>query len=257
MGSGGGGGGVDSEPRRDPYADPRKAAGSRTDATRMSGARKREEERLRRASFVSGDQSYATGGGDIVRDSSGGGVLTSVGVQRAEASRQQELETLISRRQGGSGDPEAGKRQMAIEQLEKRKEQTLPGFLGAVSRMNIERQLADLKAGGTPQFGLSPTGTFITQGVTPKGGDVPLADAPNIQPMFGDTRSESVQTEEITPEVTEEIVPDDRTLMGGRERGRRRTRGTRAGGAGSFETGYGVLLRGLSATTASGSGRVS
>jgi len=53
MGSGGGGGGngggVDAEPRRDPYADPRKAAGSRTDATRMSGARKREEERLKRS----------------------------------------------------------------------------------------------------------------------------------------------------------------------------------------------------------------
>ena len=89
----------------------------------MSGARKREEERLKRASFVSGDQSYVTGGGNIVRDSSGGGVLTSTGVQRAEASRQQELETLISLRTGGQGDPEAGKRQMAIEQLEKRKEQ--------------------------------------------------------------------------------------------------------------------------------------
>ena len=242
MGSGGGSPGTDSEPRRDPYADPRKAAGSRTDATRMSGARKREEERLRRASFVSGDQSYVTGGGNIVRDSSGGGVLTSVGVQRAEASRQEELETLISRRTGGQGDPEADKRQMAIQQLEKRKEQTLPGFLGAISRMNIERQLADLKAGGTPQFGLSPSGTFITQGVTPQGQETPSAAA-NIQPMFGAMGVDSTRTPEITPEVTEEFVPDDSTIMGGRERGRRRTRGTRVGGAGSLEEGYGVLLR--------------
>ena len=259
MGSGGGSS-VDSEPSvRDPYTDPAKRAGSRTDATRMSGARKREEERLRRASFISGDASYVTGGGDIVRDSSGGGVLTRTGVQRAEASRQQELEALISRRQGGSGDPEAEKRQMAIEQLEKRKEQTLPGVLGVVSRMNIERQLADLKAGGTPQFGLSPTGTFITQGVTAKGGDVPLADAPNIQPMFGETRREQQpeMTPEVTPEVTPEIVPDDTILMGSRERGRRRTRGTRVGSGGTFETGYGVLLRGPSATAPSGSGRLS
>jgi len=257
MGSGGGGG-VDAEPRRDPYADPRKAAGSRTDATRMSGVRKREEERLRRASFVSGDQSYVTGGGDIVRDTSGGGVLTRTGVQRAEASRQEELETLISRRQGGSGDPEAGKRQMAIEQLEKRKEQTLPGFLGAVSRMNIERQLADLKAGGTPQFGLSPTGTFITRGVTPQGQEAPGAAA-NIQPMFGAMGVDSTRTPEITPEVTEEFVPDDRTLMGAADRGRGRgeTRRTRVAGAGSLKTGYGVLLRGPRVTAPSGSGRLS
>ena len=67
-------------------------------------APKREEQRLRRASFVSGDQSYVRGGGDIVRDSSGRGVLTGVGVQRAEASRQQDLETLISLRTGGEGD---------------------------------------------------------------------------------------------------------------------------------------------------------
>ena len=245
MGSGGGSPGTDAEPRRDPFADPRKAAGTRTDATRMSGARKREEERLRRASFVSGDQSYVTGGGNIVRsERTGAGVLTRTGVQRAEASRQQELETLISLRTGGQGDPEAEKRQMAIEQLEKRKEQTLPGFLGAVSRMNIERQLADLRAGGTPQFGLSPSGTFITRGVTPQGQETPGAAA-NIQPMFGAMGVDSTRTPEITPEVTEEFVPDDATLMGAAERGRgrRRTRGTRVGGAGSLEEGYGVLLR--------------
>ena len=255
MGSGGGSPGVDAEPRRDPYAEPGKVAGTRADATRMSGARKREEERLRRASFITGDQSYVTGGGNIVRDSSGGGVLTRTGVQRAEASRQQELETLISLRTGGQGDPEAEKRQMAIEQLEKRKEQTMPGFLGAISRINIENQLKNLRAGGTPQFALSPSGTFITRGVTPQGQETPGAAA-NIQPMFGAMGVESTITPEITPEVTEEFVPDDTTLMGGRERGRRRTRGTRAGGAGSFETGYGVLLRGPSATVPSGSGRL-
>ena len=218
-------------------------------------APRREEQRLRQASFVTGDQSYVTGGGDIVRDSSGRGVLTGVGVQRAEASRQQDLETLISLRTGGEGDPAQEKRDMAIRQLEKRKEQTLPGFLGAISRMNIERQLADLRAGGTPQFGMTGSGNFVVRGATAAGDETPSA-ATNIQPMFGAMGVESTITPEITPEVTEEFVPDDTTLMGGRERGRRRTRGTRAGGAGSFETGYGVLLRGPSATVPSGSGRL-
>lgn len=246
MGSGGGDK-VASEPTRAGDFIPGKAAGQRVDSTRaLSGAKKREEERLRRAGFMSGDASYVGGGGDIVRDSSGAGVLTAVGVQRAEASRQQELETLISQRQGGSGDPEAEKRAMAIQQLEKRKEQTLPGFLGAISRMNIERQLADLKAGGTPQFGMTAGGTFVTRGVTPEGTAAPLADAPNIQPMFGQTRQDDQRadvTPAVTPEVTPEIVPDDTMLMGARERGRRRTRGTRLGQAGDLEEGYGVLLR--------------
>ena len=249
MGSGGGntGGGADSKPTRSGDFIRGKAAGQRVDSTRaLSGAKKREEERLRRAAFMSGDASYVGGGGDIVRDSSGAGVLTGVGIQRAEASRQIELETLISQRQGGSGDPEAEKRAMAIQQLEKRKEQTLPGFLGAISRMNIERQLADLKAGGTPQFGMTAGGTFVTRGVTPEGTAAPLADAPNIQPMFGQTRQDGQRadvTPAVTPEVTPEIVPDDTMLMGGRERGRRRTRGTRLGQAGEIEEGYGVLLR--------------
>lgn len=228
MGSGGGSPGTDAEPRRDPYADPRKAAGTRTDATRMSGARKREEERLKRASFVSGDQSYVTGGGNIVRDSSGGGVLTSTGVQRAEASRQQELETLISLRTGGQGDPEAGKRQMAIEQLEKRKEQTLPGFLGAISRINIENQLKNLRAGGTPQFALSGSGTFVTRGVTPQGQASPGAAA-NIQPMFPSQQRADV-TPVVTPEITPEVVPDDagEGVIGTRTRGAGATRRRRS-----------------------------
>ena len=259
MGSGGGSPGVDAEPRRDPYAEPGKAAGTRADATRMSGARKREEERLRRASFITGDQSYVTSGGNIVRSArTGAGVLTRTGVQRAEASRQQELETLISLRTDGQGDPEAEKRQMAIEQLEKRKEQTLPGFLGAVSRINIERQLADLRAGGTPQFGLSPSGTFITRGVTPQGQETPSAAA-NIQPMFP-TQQRSDTTPEVTPLVTPEIVPDDddqaRQVRGRGAAARRATRGTRVGGGGTFETGYGALLRGPRVTAPSGSGRL-
>ena len=221
-------------------------------------APRREEQRLRQASFVTGDQSYVTGGGDIVRDSSGRGVLTGVGVQRAEASRQQDLETLISLRTGGEGDPAQEKRDMAIRQLEKRKEQTLPGFLGAISRMNIERQLADLRAGGTPQFGMTGSGNFVVRGATAAGEETPGA-ATNIQPMFP-TQQRDDTTPEVTPLVTPEIVPDDedevRQVRGRGAAARRATRGTRVGGGGTFETGYGVLLRGPSATVPSGSGRL-
>jgi NifB/MoaA-like Fe-S oxidoreductase len=56
--------------------------------------------------------------------------------------------------------------------------------------------------------------------------------------LYGET---PVQTPEVTPEVTPEIVPDDATLMG---RGTRRTRGKRAGQAGTIIEGYGSLYRG-------------
>ena len=245
MGPGGGGG--DRDGPQNPQAI----------AQRM--APRREEQRLRRASFVTGDQSYVTGGGNIVRSATTGrGVLTTQGVQRAEASRQEELETLISRRTGGQGDPEVAKREMAIRQLEQRKQQTLPGFLGAVSRMNIERQLADLRAGGTPQFGMTGSGNFAVQGVTAAGDETPGA-ATNIQPMFP-TQQRDDTTPEVTPLVTPEIVPDDedevRQVRGRGPTARRSTRGTRVGGGGTFETGYGVLLRGPRATAPSGSGRL-
>lgn len=207
-------------------------------------APKREEQRLRRASLVSGDQSYVRGGGNIVRDSSGRGVLTGVGVQRAEASRQQDLETLISLRTGGEGDPAQEKRDMAIRQLEKRKERILPGSLGAISSINIERQLTDLRAGGTPQFGMTGSGNFVVQGVTALGQASP-GGTTNIQPMFPSQQRADV-TPVVTPEITPEIVPDDAPLMGQPEpagRGLRRTRGTRLGQAGDPKNEYGALYR--------------
>lgn len=50
-----------------------------------------------------------------------------------------------------------------------------------------------------------------------------------------------VETPEVTPEVTPEIVPDDDSIMG---RGTRRTKGKRAGQAGTIIEGYGSLYRG-------------
>ena len=248
MGSGGGGGGDRDGPQN-------------FQAIRQRMTPRREERRLMQASEETGDQSYVTGGGSIVRDARGRGVLSSVGVQRAEESRQQELDTLVQQRielAGGKGDPAQVKRDIAIRQLEKRKEQTLPGFLGAISRINIENQLKNLRAGGDPQFALTDSSNFSVRGVTPSGQDAP-GSQPNIQPMFP-TQQRDDKTPEVTPLVTPEIVPDDedevRQVRGRGPTARRSTRGTRVGGGGTFETGYGVLLRGPRVTAPSGSGRL-
>jgi hypothetical protein len=56
--------------------------------------------------------------------------------------------------------------------------------------------------------------------------------------LYGET---PVETPEVTPEVTPEIVPDDDSIMGRRTR---RTKGKRAGQAGTIIEGYGSLYRG-------------
>lgn len=268
MGSGGGGGGgnddkVASTPTKAGDSIAGKAAGQRTDTRKPKpGVRKREEERLTRAGFVSGDASYVREApkegerrGSIIRTGGrdpGRGVLTAKGVERAEASRQQELETVIAARAVPTvepdgtittrQDPAAEKRKMAIEALEERKENTLPGFLGAISRINIENQIKQLKEGtADPQFALTESGSFAPVGVTRADDDTVGG---NIAPMFPDT-GERDEPEPQQPIIDEEIVEE--TILGrGRGRGaaaKRRTRGTRVGGAGSFEEGYGVLLR--------------
>ena len=266
MGSGGGDGGggnddkVASTPTKAGDSIAGKAAGQRTDTRKPKpGVRKREEERLTRAGFVSGDSSYAREEpkkgqkrGTIIRDSKGRGVLTAKGVERAEASRQEELETVIAARAiptvepDGTittrQDPRAEKRKMAIEALEERKKNTLPGVLGAISRINIENQIKQLKEGtADPQFALTESGSFAPVGVTRADDDTVGG---NIAPMFPDT-GERDEPEPQQPVIEDEIVEE--TILGrGRGRGaatKRRTRGTRVGGAGSLEEGYGVLLR--------------
>ena len=238
--TGGGTGGSGREPKRDPYAIAGKTAAGRKEETR-----KREEERLERAAFVSGEESYVKGGAGkkTVRDSSGRGVLTTAGVERQVASQQQELERVIAQRTGGQGDPEAEKRKMAIEQLEERKESLLPGTLGMISRINIENQIKQLQAGGTAQFSMTDAGDFVAKGVVPKGQEGE-GIAPSIisgleqqaarEPNEGGT----IITPEVTPEVTPEIVPDETLGEAGKKR---RRRSTRAGAAGTLLEGGGVL----------------
>ena len=270
MGSGGGNGNDDkvaTPPTRAGDFIAGKAAGTRTDSRRPKpGVRQREEERLVRAGFVSGDASYVREAptedgrrGDIIRDSSGKGILTAQGVQRAEASRQEELETLIAQRAvpdfdpvtgvtGFRQDPVAEKRKMAIEALEERLDNTLPGFLGAMARLNIENQLRQLREGtGDPQFALTESGTFAPVGVVPSATTaIGLQDTGrgDIAPIFPEReeRDEREVTPETDPEVTPEVVPDDALLGASRLRSAERRRSQRRrGGAGTLLEGGGVL----------------
>lgn len=277
MGSGGGNGGgnddkVASEPTKAGDSIAGKAAGQRTDTRKPKpGVRKREEERLSRAGFVSGDASYVRETpkegerrGTIIRDSKGRGVLTAKGVERQEASRQEELETVIAARAVPTvepdgtittrQDPRAEKRKMALEIIDDK----LKTAINPISIINLKNQKKRLEEGtADPLFQLTEGGSFTTQGVVDAddedfGGNIPPA-IPPVDPS--EERAEQPQAPVIDDEDDDE---EEQTILG-RGRGaaqKRRTRGTRVGGAGTFETGYGVLLRGPRATQP-GSGRLS
>ena len=72
---------------RDPFADSGKSEGLRADARGLPDYKKRETEALRKASFVSGDESFVKGGRDSkeVTDAQGNPVLTRQGVERQAA----------------------------------------------------------------------------------------------------------------------------------------------------------------------------
>ena len=138
---------------------------------------------------------------------------------------------------------------MAIEALEERLNNTLPGFLGAISRINIQSQIKQLKEGtADPQFALTEGGSFAPVGVVPSATtaiDLQDTGRGDIAPIFPDTE-ERDEPEPEQPEIEEEVIEEETILGRGRGRGaaaKRRTRGTRVGGAGTFEEGYGVLLR--------------
>ena len=147
------------------------------------------------------------------------------------------------------------RREKAISDLEGRLETPqLPrvGFggvaTGAVSEMNLKRQIEALRAGGDPNFARTATGEYVAVGVTTsKGtmgqqGDIvgmsPVQRGSTLMANGGDT------TPAVTPEVTPEVVPDDMqtAMLSGEVTKTRRTRGKRFGGAGSGE-GEGILVR--------------
>jgi len=158
MGDGGGGnsGGYDAAPIN--YAQRQRE-------------QKQEEQRLERAAVVTGKASYVRGGkkdgkkGNIVRSSSGKGVVTSAGQSRRDASREEDFMKTNS----GSKTARQTIREGAIFELEKRMKNTLPGMMGVISRVNLQKQIDVLKAGGDPTKSRTSSG-YATVGVTGKDG---------------------------------------------------------------------------------------
>ena len=216
--------------------------------TTRSDRRKREEAALKRASFMSGKKSYAeSSSGNIIRSSSGSGVLTRAGVERQQAFRQEELERTISQQNMGQGDPRQQKRDLAARQLQQRLDKTIfPGTLGAIQAANLRKQIADLKAGrADPQFNLGTSGNFVATGVRRVGDNSGMAM--NIKGDVGRNRDVGGdRTPEVTPEITGEFAPDDTSsiqtalLSGGSKT--RRTKFKRSGQASDL-AGTGVLVR--------------
>ena len=230
----------------DPYAIPGKEAGIRTDAKSTVDYKKRETEALEKAAFVSGDESFvkSESDGSVVRDAQGNPVLTRQGVERQAAFQQEELERLVSGRQGGEGDPEEGKRDLARQIIEEKLEKgVLPGTLGAIQKLNLENQLKNLEKGGIPTFRVGPGGEFTTSGVL-QPGEEGTGIAPNITSDLETMMDEPERDEQPTILQAQEDAEDVTVGTLGiapTPRGRRGTRSKRAGAGGTLLEGGGVL----------------
>lgn len=223
-------------------------------STSLEGYERRLMEAQERAEFVSGDKSFVTSGtGEKETRVTGGRkgepVLTRQGVERKAAFEQEELERLVSLREGGEGDPEEGKRNLAKQIIEEKlaADPTLPAGLKAIREINLRNQLKNLEKGGTPTFRIGPGGEFTTSGVL-QPGEEGTGIAPNITSDLETMMDEREQEEQPTilrPEPEPEPEPDDVTAgalgVATAPRGRRGTRAKRPGAGGTLLEGGGVL----------------
>ena len=154
------------------------------------------------------------------------------------------------------------RRAKSISELEGRLEKSqlkIPGVTGAiataVSRQNLRNQISALKGGGFGEYVRSDTGEYVTVGVSTKegGGDADLfgrrgdisgttvREEEELAQNGGDTPSPTAPTEQEAAAASQEALPEEETIMA---RGRKRTRGKRAGQGGTLLEGYGSLYRG-------------
>ena len=169
---------------------------------REAEKKRREREEARALEINKGTYARAENGGSIVRSTSGRGVIAGRSGQMAvESARQEEIDRIY--------DTPEKKREAAIVDLEARARQTIPGILGAVQRLNINRQLSELKAGGTPQFSLTSSGGFTTTGVMAAGtqGDA----TPNIPNIGQRTDRAGARSEDGSPQPTrsDAVAPEE------------------------------------------------
>jgi hypothetical protein len=184
--------------------------------------------------------------GEVI-DTQGNPVLTRQGVERQTQFQQEELERLVSMRQGGKGDPEEGKRNLAKQIIEEKlaADPTLPPGLKAIREINLRNQLKNLEAGGIPTFRIGEGGEFVTSGVL-QPGEEGTGIAPNITSDLETMMDEREQEEEPTilqaePEPEPEVAATGTLGVAAAPRGRRGTRAKRPGAGGTLLEGGGVL----------------
>ena len=232
---------ADLMPKGDPYTDPQKASGVRTDAKSLRNYRDRMNEAVRQ----DGKTNIVQSNEGEVTDTQGNPVLTRQGVERQTEFQQEELERLVSMRQGGKGDIEQGKRDLAKQIIEEKlaADPTLPAGLKAIREINLRNQLKNLEAGGIPTFRIGEGGEFVTSGVL-QPGEEGTGIAANITSDLETMMDEREQEEEPTI-LQAEPEPDDVTAgaLGAAPtpRGRRGTRAKRPGAGGTLLEGGGVL----------------
>ena len=140
-----------------------------TDYLTKQRRRKQEEKRVLQAEQEDQKGYYVRGGGNIVRSSDGTAVTSRAGAKVVDDYRSQQVEEELG----------SQKTSIAEAQLERRLRETpFIGTVGIMAKKNLERQLADLKAGGAPQFRRTSTGRYVAVGVNRPGqeGD----SSPNI-----------------------------------------------------------------------------
>lgn len=199
---------------------------------------------------------------------------TTMDPDKLAAKRQERAASIAERTQkpgqktGSLTAEKSYEREASLAELQGRLKDTFPGYLGGMTRISLERQIAALKEGATPVKIETPSGDFLTVGTITKGGDytgrAEYADiareaakagtmAPFIETSLSaaQERQAAIRAAEggetptlITPEVTPEVTPEaDATgaLMGAEELGRGRRRTKRAGAGGTLLDGGGVL----------------
>lgn len=169
MGSSDSGGGSSEEKRARARVASQEEA---MESAAMQMKRKEEEAAILAEEERTGQKLFVRSGGKIVRSGSGAAVLQTAGQAFQQSLMQEEL----LKRTGG--DPN----QRAIQQLEQRLADTfMPGTLGIMKKLNIERQIKELKAGGTAQFRRTSTGRYVTTNVASRSQFQNLGNTPNIQ----------------------------------------------------------------------------
>lgn len=177
---------------------------------------------------------------------------TLAGAKDKEQAKKEFLEAEWQAQSSGSKVAQETIRAGAISELEKRMANVVPGTLGIIAKQNLQRQIDALRAGGTPTKALSGSGRFVTVGVKTTEGQIlgrgPALEGGQVAGTFDMNLGGDDRTPEVTPEVTGETAPDATTAGSGAlertQRGRKRTRGKRFGGAGDF--GEGILIRNTS-----------